>query len=149
MIGDISVEELKNSENKEWFSKYYSSYEPDNEKVQAFKKELPSENFKFEIFLGTWCPDSHREIPHMVKLFDKIGVKADSYQLIGVNQFKDLPAKYEDRKEELQLNRVPTLIFYKDGKEVNRYVERAQNSLLDDLLAIVKETGYKNTYYAD
>ena len=51
--------------------------------------------------------------------------------------------KYE---EKMNLNRVPTIIFYKNGKEVNRFVEFAQESLEEDIAKIVSGKDYKNSY---
>ena len=149
LIGKMKQEELKNSDLSKWFMDNYKAYEPEDEKLAQLKKALPKDGFQFEIFFGSWCPDSQREIPRMVKIFEKIGVEKDKYDLIGVNQFKDLPDAYANRKEEIKLNRVPTLIFYKNGKEVNRYVEFAKVSLLDDLLLIVQEKDYKHSYFSN
>ena len=148
LIGKMELEQLKNSQHSEWFMNYYNSYEPQDEKLGQLKNALPKDDFKFEIFFGTWCPDSQREIPRMVKIFEKIGVKKDKYDLISVNRFKDLPEAYTNRSEKINLNRVPTLIFYKNGKEINRYVEFAQVSLLNDLLLIVQEKDYKHSYFS-
>ena len=44
--------------------------------------------------------------------------------------------------------RVPTFIFYKDGKEIGRFVEHTVNdaTLEHDILQIVSEKGYKHAY---
>ena len=149
LIGKMEIEKLKNSEHSEWFMNYYNSYEPQDEKLEQLQNALPKGDFKFEIFYGSWCPDSQREIPRMVKIFEKIGIQKDKYDLIGVNRFKDLPEAYANRSGEIKLNRVPTLIYYKNGNEINRYVEFAQVSLLDDLLLIVQEKGYKHSYFSN
>ena len=149
LIGKMEIEELKNSQHSEWFMNNYKPYEPQDQKLKQFKNDLPKDDFKFEIFFGTWCPDSHREIPRVVKIFEYVGIEKDKYDLIGVNRFKDLPEAYANRSEEIKLNRVPTLIFYKNGKEVNRYVEFAQVSLLDDLLLIVQGEDYKHSYFSN
>ena len=149
LIGKLSVEKLNNNEHSQWFTENYERYKPNKEKLEQLKNALSKDNFQFEIFFGTWCPDSQREVPRMVKIFNSIGVEKDKYELIGVNQFKDLPQAYEARSEEINLNRVPTLIFYKNGKEVNRYVEFAQVSLLDDLLLIVQGKNYKHSYFSN
>jgi len=148
LIGKISVEKLKNSDHSKWFIENYKRYNPENEKLKRFQNALPKDDFHIEIFFGTWCPDSRREVPRMIKIMESIDVEKDKYDLIGVNQFKDLPDDYSNRSKEINLNRVPTFIYYKNGKEVNRYVEFAKVSLLDDLLLIVQEKNYKHSYFA-
>ena len=39
-----------------------------------------------------------------------------------------------------------TIIFYKNEKEIGRYVELAQKTLEKDILAILNESGYKHSY---
>lgn len=147
LLGKVQIEQLKNSED--WFLSNYKSYKPEKSKLKKFQKALPKDDIRFEIFFGAWCPDSQREVPRMVKIFDKVGMDKDQYDLIAVNRFKDLPDAYKKRADEIKLDRVPTLIYYKNGKQVNRFVEFAQIDLLSDLIKIVKEKGYKNSYYKE
>jgi len=149
LTGKISLEKLKNSDHSEWFLKNYNSYKPKKTKLKKLQKALHKGDFKFEIFFGTWCPDSQREVPRVIKIFENISLEKDDYDLIGVNRYKDLPESYKKRAKEINLKRVPTLIFYKNNKEVNRYVEFAQISLLDDLLAIVLQKNYKHSYFSN
>jgi hypothetical protein len=46
----------------------------------------------------------------------------------------------------LNIFKVPTFIFYKDGKEIGRYVEYARVSLEKDILKIVSGLPYKHSY---
>jgi hypothetical protein len=39
--------------------------------------------------------------------------------------------------EELKVERVPTFIFYRDGKEIGRIIENPKTSLIEDFLEIV------------
>jgi ribosomal protein L30E len=38
---------------------------------------------------------------------------------------------------DLKVERVPTFIFYRDGKEIGRIVENPQKSLVEDFLEII------------
>ena len=146
-VGKVQLEQLEKSED--WFLKNYKSYKPEKSKLKRFQKALPEDGFRFEVFFGTWCPDSQREVPRMVKIFEKTGIDKDQYDLIAVNRFKDLPEAYSDRADEIKLDRIPTLIYYKNGKAVNRFVEYAQIDLLSDMVKIVEEKGYKNSYHEE
>lgn len=64
-------------------------------------------------------------------------------ELITVTKSKDTPEGFE---KDLDIMQVPTFIFYKDGKEIGRYVEFARKTLEKDMLAIVSEQPYKHSY---
>ena len=42
---------------------------------------------------------------------------------------------------------IPTLIFYKDGQEMNRIVEFPVESLYKDMAKILKNESYQDAYY--
>jgi uncharacterized protein YcsI (UPF0317 family) len=48
--------------------------------------------------------------------------------------------------KENDITNVPTFIFYRDGKEINRIVESPVAFLEDDILAILSGADYKHTY---
>ena len=52
----------------------------------------------------------------------------------------------EEKLVESKPDYVPTIIFYRDGLEIGRFVEFAQVSLEKDILAIVSGVGYKHSY---
>jgi hypothetical protein len=56
---------------------------------------------------------------------------------------KTTPQNYE---EGLHVTNVPTFIFYKDGKEMNRIVEFPIKTLESDMLTILKGEPYKHAY---
>lgn len=64
-------------------------------------------------------------------------------QIIGVDRDKKTPTS---SATENGITNVPTFIFYKDGKEVNRIVESPVEFLEDDILAILSGADYKHTY---
>jgi len=93
--------------------------------------------------MGTWCGDSKRETPHFYKILDQTGFNINNLQLITVNRNKKTP---DNLQEGFDVKRVPTFIFYKDGKEIGRYVEYARESLEKDILKIVTGEAYKHSY---
>ena len=93
--------------------------------------------------MGTWCGDSKRETPRLYKILDAVNFNYDNFTLITVSPQKITPSGFE---KGFNIIRVPTIIFYKKGKEMGRFVEFAQESLEKDMLAIVSGTGYKHSY---
>ncbi|MFN2262218.1 MAG: TlpA family protein disulfide reductase, partial [Psychroflexus sp.] len=89
--------------------------------------------------LGTWCPDSRREFPRMIKILHESDFDLENIKIVGVNRDKVVPEVSEEVRETLNVNHVPTIIFYKNGKEMNRFVEFAQENLENDVLKISKQ----------
>ncbi len=145
LIGQFPVSVLKSdtSYNK-WFDKNYMAYQSDENIVNQLKPLL-THKLKVQIFLGTWCGDSKREVPRLIKLFDKIGFT--NYDIIGTYNTDSL-YKVSPQHEEAGLNifRVPTFVIYKDGKELNRIIEYPKESFETDLVSILKNKEYSPNY---
>ncbi|HEY0142933.1 MAG TPA: peptidylprolyl isomerase [Thermoanaerobaculia bacterium] len=90
-----------------------------------------------EVFMGTWCPDSLREVPKFLRIVDDLKTQ------FGV----DLPVRYfaldkskQEPKELLTgrtVDKVATFIYYRGENELGRIVERPTGVFEDDLLTIV------------
>ena len=63
--------------------------------------------------------------------------------MVAVTHDKDTPNNLEEGYE---LEYVPTIIFFKDGAEINRIVEYTQESLEKDMLTILSGKPYKHAY---
>ncbi|UAB84207.1 thioredoxin family protein [Zunongwangia sp. SCSIO 43204] len=141
LLGKFKKEDLQQQPYASWFESRYEKFEPKAEAMETIKENI--NDYEIKIFMGTWCGDSKRETPRFFKILDEIGYDQDKLTAIAVDYSKSTPEKYED---EVNLDRVPTIIFYKDGKEVNRFVEFAQESLEEDIAKIVSGKKYKNSY---
>jgi thiol-disulfide isomerase/thioredoxin len=86
------------------------------------------------VFFGTWCPDSRREVPHFLKIADSAGVPEGRIRLYAVDRSKKGP---DDLTDKYGIDRVPTFIMLRDGREVGRIVEYPRTTLEGDLLAIL------------
>lgn len=95
------------------------------------------EDLSVDIYLGTWCGDSKRWVPAFIQLWQQLGLDPDQLQLIGLHNqgdnYKQGPA---DETLGLNIHRVPTFIFRRDGQEIGRIVERPLNDLETDLQQI-------------
>lgn len=91
------------------------------------------QGIKTIVVLGTWCPDSRRNVPHFLKVADACGMPSDSIKLYGVDRSK----KSDDGlTAEYNIERVPTFIFFKGGKEIGRIVESPELTIEQDMLRI-------------
>ena len=124
-LGDISQTELL--ERHEVFKRNFDAYE-----VTAGIDGLPAD-LKVKILFGTWCHDSEREVPRMMKLLAASGVKEESISLISLDIRKEEP---EGRAKALDVRFTPTFIFFSGDIELGRIIERPTISLRDDVVAI-------------
>jgi len=147
IIGETSKEELINNSNFEWFDTTYEDFKTQPEFIKQIKHLLKKNNYTIEVYFGTWCSDSQREVPQLIKILDESEFDYQRLKLVGVPESKKVPNVTEEQSKALNIINVPTIIVYEDGKEVNRYVEFAVESLEQDLLKILSKESYKHSYY--
>ena len=94
--------------------------------------------------MSVWCHDSHREIPRLSKILEAIDFQEQNLEIIALNRAKKTP---NNLQKGFNIKRTPTLIFYKNGKEINRFVEQPIKSLEKDILKILAGKNYKHTYF--
>lgn len=141
LVGKIKKEDLQQGQYASWFNAGLEDYTPDDEAVATIKENI--NDFEIVGFMGTWCPDSRREVPHFYKVLEEAGYDLSKLTMIGVDRNKSTPDNLE---EGYDMRRVPTFIFLKDGEEVNRYVEYSRESLEQDIAAIVSGKEYTDSY---
>ena len=71
--------------------------------------------------VATWCPDSRREVPRFFAIMDEAGISESNVIMVGVDRTKKDP---EGLTEKWGITRVPTFVFFRDGQEAGRFVER-------------------------
>jgi thiol-disulfide isomerase/thioredoxin len=141
LIGVANKASFEDASFKTWFDSRYSEYKTDPLVIEKLKKEI--NKFTIKGFMGTWCGDSRREVPRFYKILEETGFDQDYFELINVGRNKKTP---DNLQEGFNIIRVPTFIFFKDGKEVGRFVEYPRETLEKDLLKIVLEEPYKHSY---
>lgn len=145
LLGHCDWAMLKQGTYQSWFMPGFNAYQPDSIILQSIKPLLQGK--QIEIFLGTWCGDSRREVPKMLKLLETAGCNISSVKLVFVSNapdaYKQSPQHEEAGKD---IKRVPTLIVYHDKKETGRIVEYPVVSLEKDLLAILRGEKYVPNY---
>jgi thiol-disulfide isomerase/thioredoxin len=126
---------------KDWFNTGYEDYKVDTETAEKLKPLL--KDVDITVFMGTWCEDSQRETPHFYKILDAANFDESKLTLITVSEEKTTPQGYEEGKN---ITNVPTIIFYKNDKELGRIVEYPIESLEKDMFAILSGKDYKHAY---
>ncbi|MCX2838207.1 thioredoxin family protein [Salinimicrobium sp. MT39] len=141
LIGEINFEDLQQAPYSAWFDPMYQSYKPGEEALSTIKENI--NEYDIMMFMGTWCADSQREVPKFYKLLELSDYDLDRLQVMAVREDKTLPNEME---QEYDVIYVPTIIFFKDGEEVGRFVEYPQEELEDDIAKIVSGQEYKHSY---
>ncbi|UCF68492.1 MAG: thioredoxin family protein, partial [Acidobacteriota bacterium] len=110
-----------------------AAYEPDASAVDALASV--DEELRLTVFLGTWCGDSKREVPRLLKTLELAGNPLVKTRLIAVSSGFVEPLEMLQRKA---ITNVPTVIVERRGSEIGRFVETpAGPSIEADLAAIV------------
>lgn len=134
ILGDFSPARLLDPPHSTWYLGEFANYVPDKAIMEELKKTDIS-NYSITIVLGTWCPDSRREVPRFMKIADLWGFPEDKIRFLGVDINKIAPlADYPA----LGIERVPTFIFYKNNSEVGRIIEVPVTSLEQDTRDILR-----------
>jgi thiol-disulfide isomerase/thioredoxin len=119
----------------DWFKVEYDNYKPDKKTIKTLLRKVP-DDVSIIIVMGSWCPDSRREVPRFYKICDLIGIKPDAIIGIAVDRAKTTNDMHMGH---LQIEKVPTFIFYRNDKEIGRIIETPTQLLEKDLLEILRK----------
>lgn len=125
--GLVSFPEMKASYDVE-----YPAYQLDSLSIDTLKPLIKDK--KVTLVLGTWCGDSKYQVPHFFKITDALGIPEKDINIICVDGVKKAENGLLDG---LDIQRVPTFIFYEEGKEIGRIIERPLATLEKDMLTIL------------
>jgi len=132
LYGEISKEQLF-FDFPEW-ENIYNTYSVNHTILDSIVVEVKS-IYDVEVYLGTWCGDSKKEVPRFLKILnEKKIVPENKIKLYALDRKKKLG---NGEAEQNNIKRVATFIVRKDSKEIGRIVEFPKTSLEKDLLEIL------------
>lgn len=123
--GELTQTRLLTDHKK--FADEYAQFQPSSEDINNIKKLAGKELL---VLFGTWCHDSMREVPRLLKLIDQANVKLKSLKLVAVGYDKRDPQKIA---VQYSLKYTPTIIVLDKGKEIARMIEKPNKSIAHDL----------------
>lgn len=142
LVGFLKKEDFLQGKFKSWFEEGYNAYQPKQGIIKKLKKEL--EGIHIKAFFGTWCHDSHRELPRFFKTMELAGLDFQTgFEMVGLTRGKKTP---DNLQKGFNVKNTPTFIVYKDGKEIGRYVEHPRQSIEKDFWKIIIGKPYKHAY---
>lgn len=112
----------------------YPLYKPDAATMKLLHKKM--KGVKVTVVMATWCSDSKDWIPRFYKIMDALNFNYRNLTLICVDRSKKAP---ETSAGNLNIEKVPTLIFYRKKTELGRIIEVPVDLLEKDILRIVTE----------
>jgi hypothetical protein len=111
----------------------YEKYHPSTAELSA-ARALTGKSLI--VLFGTWCHDSEREVPRLLKLLDLSGVKLHNLSLYGVNYNKQEP---NNLHKTYNLKHSPTMVLLQGKQELGRVVETPKVSWGEDLASLITE----------
>ena len=133
LLGYFNPVQLSNPPHSEWYIKGFDGYII-NQEAAGKLTGINKEDLTIRIVMGTWCPDSRREVPRFMKILDLWKFPADKVTFIGVDNEKLSPIGGYDK---LNIQRVPTFIIMKNNVEAGRIIENPVTSLEQDMINIL------------
>jgi len=91
-------------------------------------------NVSIDIYFGTWCHDSQREVPKLLKAL-QVNQQVKT-TLIALDGHKSDPLGLAKNNA---IKFTPTFVIFVNNKEVGRIVERPKNNLIIDIDSMIKQ----------
>ena len=113
-----------------WYSPTYKNYKARPDALQQLQKQKDS--IEIVVFMGTWCEDSHFIVPQLIALLDSAQFPKEKLSLIGTDRNKKTVGRLS---EALHVTLVPSILVFKNGKEMGRIVEYGKYGMFDKELA--------------
>ena len=117
----------------EWKA-FYDEYKPDPALINQIKSHI-KEELKVEVYLALWCTDSKEYVPAFIKLIEMLALDLVIVDYYSVDRKPTPDTKYY--VEDLGVERVATFIFFQNGQEIGRIIEKPEKSLAEDFLNIL------------
>lgn len=135
LIGSIGIQALREAPYLEWYEKSFENYQVNDEVILALRPLI--KNLTFKVFMGTWCPDSHKFVPAFFKVLEASGYITTNVSMIAVDRDKIEPKK-SLQGQNIEL--VPTIIVYRNDEEIGRITEKPDSDAIEsDLVTIASK----------
>lgn len=139
LLGQQTLSQFQKEPFKTWYDESYANYDSDKTTLAMLGKSL--NKYSLKVFVGTWCEDSHREFPRLIKILEELKYPMSKMKIIALSRRMESP---ESEELTYHINRVPTIVVERYGKEVGRITEYPESGFLEqDLynIVIVKQDG--------
>jgi len=132
----------------------YKVYEPKADVAKEIKEILKDNDEKLKViaFGADWCPDCHKNVPHMIKLIKRMktddvelgilyGIMVNALHRPGESPWHKTRSPPEATNPKFDLKAIPTFYFFnKNNKYLGQIIEHPKETIEEDTLEILKET---------
>lgn len=133
ILGYFTPDRLTHEPYSAWYLTGFDDYQVNSESINKLL-DIKKDGLSIKVVMGTWCPDSRREVPRFMKVLDIWKFPVERVTFIGVDDAKKSPVGEYDG---LNILRVPTFIIYKNNIEAGRIIENPATSLEQDMVNIL------------
>ena len=107
------------------------AWRPAPDVVRALREARPA---RVEVFFGAWCGDSAEHVPPLLAALRAAGNPRIVVLLLALDRQKHEPG---GRARARGIERVPTVIVLRDGREIGRVVETPRTTMERDVAEIL------------
>jgi thiol-disulfide isomerase/thioredoxin len=133
LMGYFDPVRLTQDPYSSWYIKEFDDYQFNTEAVNKLM-DMSKTGISIKVVMGTWCPDSRREVPRFMKILNIWQFPLTGISFIGVDNAKLSPVTDYNK---LDIQKVPTFIIYKNNIEAGRIIEIPATSLEQDMVNIL------------
>ncbi|MBI2730679.1 MAG: thioredoxin family protein [Sphingobacteriales bacterium] len=128
--GVLSIDILKNDTSFHWMTSDISWYKPKPEVLTNLT--AVKDSVYIVALIGTWCEDSHYIFPQLLKMLGQAAFNMNRLTIIGIDRPK---VSITPLSAAFGLKKTPTILLFKNGKEIGRVEEYGKYGIVDQELA--------------
>lgn len=136
LIGYSDTEGLLQEPFASWFVPENESYETDLSAFKEFNSEKLNDIHIIAV-IATWCSDTRRQLPRFLKVLEDLDYNMHRLAMIAVDKTKENAGEFDI--SELDIEYVPTFIFYEGKDELGRIIEKPETSIETDIINILSQ----------
>lgn len=108
-------------------------YIPEREAIESIRANI--NGLAITVFVGDWCPDCRVQLPAFLAVMSAVDKDKIKIEFIGMDRNKEDAL---GKAEEMNVLAVPTFIFFRNGNEIGRIIEKPKESLERDIAGILE-----------
>ena len=112
------------------FEQSFNRYE-----VREVAGKIPTD-VRVLIFFGTWCHDSQREVPRMLKILEAAGLPEDHIKMVTLDFSKTDPGGLAVANG---VEFTPTFIVFRQQGEIGRIIEKPATTLEEAMVELLSK----------
>ena len=97
-----------------------------------------AEPIEVKVFFGEWCHDSVREVPRLLEMFKRANNPNIKTMFFALDTNKSDP---DGIAVSHSIKRTPTIIVYKNDKELGRFLEFPTTNWANDITTLANRSG--------